>query len=507
MTNLQLSQQAAAQELLRRRRARANLIDYARFTNRAYRPAKHHHMIAEKLEAVERGECKRLMIFMPPRHGKSELASRMFPAWFMGRNAEMSIIAASYNGDLAQDFGRDVRNLVAGQEHGALFPQSQLAQDSKAQNRWHTQSGGGYAAAGVGTAVTGRGAHVFLIDDPVKDRESADSETIRERAYRWYLSTAYTRLEGTLVDQDEDPLWRDLDEAQEKGEAFEGAVVLIQTRWHEDDLAGRLLQDMGRGADQWDVLSLPAVRSGKALWPAKYNMDRLKRIQKQLTAREWSSLYQQEPTPEEGTFFERSWFKRHDKPPAKLRKYIFSDFAVTDDAGDFTELGVIGLDEEMQAFDCDWWSGQTSASEWIEAAIDLMEQHKPTAFFGEAGVIRRAIEPILRRRMRERKVACRLIWLTRTGSKAAMARGIQARAENGLVSISHTDHGKAALEQMVSFPTGKFDDKVDVWALLGMALDKAHPALVEVEPEDERPDRPTDYQSTGYESGDSWKVA
>jgi hypothetical protein len=140
------------------------------------------------------------MVFMPPRHGKSELGSRRFPAWFIGRNPKRSIIAASYNSDLAGDFGRDVRNIIAGEDHRRLFPESGLAADSAAANRWHTEVGGSYAAAGVGTAVTGRGAHVLLIDDPVKDRESADSEVIREKTYRWYLSTAYTRLEGDVVE-------------------------------------------------------------------------------------------------------------------------------------------------------------------------------------------------------------------------------------------------------------------------------------------------------------------
>lgn len=505
--NLQLSQQSAATELLRRRRARAGLIDYARYTNRAYRPANHHEQIAEKLEAVERGEIKRLMVFMPPRHGKSELTSRRFPAWFMGRNGGMSLIAASYNSDLAGDFGRDVRNIVASPEHHALFPQSTLAADSKAQNRWHTNAGGGYAAAGVGTAVTGRGAHVFLIDDPVKDRESADSELIRDKTYRWYLSTAYTRLEGTLTEPDDDPLWRDVDEAQEQGEAFEGAIVLVQTRWHEDDLAGRLIADMDRGADQWDILSLPAISKGRALWPQKYTLERLERIRKQLTAREWASLYQQEPTPDEGTYFQRGWFRRHTDPP-RVRKFIFSDFAVTDGDGDFTELGVIGLDQEGRAYDCDWWSGQKTASEWIERLIDLIDKHKPHAFFGESGQIRRAIEPILRRRMRERKVFCRLVWLTRTGDKAAMARAIQARAENDMVSISRTESGDACIEQLVSFPAGKYDDKVDVWALLGMALDVAHPALLDEGETGIAKNRNRDYGVDDDEEGEiNWKTA
>lgn len=503
MKNWQPSQQAAAKELLRRRRARANLIDYSRYTNPAYRPADHHEQICAKLEQVERGECKRLMIFMPPRHGKSELASRRFPAWFMGRNGERSIIAASYNADLAGDFGREVRNIMASPEHNALFPASGLAADSKSQNRWHTAKGGGYAAAGVGTAVTGRGAHVLLIDDPVKDRESADSAKQRETTYRWYLSTAYTRLEGALVGDDPDPLWRDVDEAQEQGEPFDGAVVLIQTRWHEDDLAGRLLLDMERGADQWDVLSLPAIDSeGNALWPAKYPVARLEAIKRQQSKREWEALYQQEPTPDQGDYFQRQWFKRHDEAPSGLAIYITSDFAVTDDGGDYTEFGVWGVDPDQGAFMLDWWGGQKSTSEWIERLIDLVAKWKPRAFFGETGVIRRAIEPILRRRMKERKTFCRLEWVTRSADKAASARPFQARAEMGMVSIPRNDVGDALLEQLIAFPGGKNDDKVDVCALLGMVLDQAHPAIKDTNSNAGRPQR-------GYfrqEGGENWKT-
>lgn len=155
---------------------------------------------------------------MPPRHGKSELASRRFPAWYLGRHPDKQIIAASYNSELASDFGREVRNIVASPEYSKLFAVS-LAQDSKAANRWHTDKGGMYVAAGVGTAITGRGAHIGLIDDPFKDQEEADSEVIRDKVYNWYTSTFYTRLMPG------------------------GGIALIQTRWHDDDLAGRLLND------------------------------------------------------------------------------------------------------------------------------------------------------------------------------------------------------------------------------------------------------------------------
>jgi hypothetical protein len=218
-----VSKEAAAAELLARRRARESLMAFTQYTNPEYQAAQHHRRIADKLEAVERGEIKRLMILMPPRHGKSELASRRFPAFYIGRNPGKQIIAASYNSDLANDFGREVRNIVAGPEFGALF-QTSLAPDSSAANRWHTGHGGMYVAAGVGTAITGRGADVLLIDDPFKDREEADSELRRQRVWDWYTSTAYTRLMPG------------------------GAIVVINTRWHDDDLSGKLMAEADNGA-------------------------------------------------------------------------------------------------------------------------------------------------------------------------------------------------------------------------------------------------------------------
>ncbi len=477
-----------ARELLRRRKAEESLVGYSRYTFPEFRPADHHWEIAEKLEAIESGRSKRVMIFMPPRHGKSELASRRFPSWFIGKNPKRDIIAASYNSDLAGDFGREVRNIVGSPGHRVLFPRGALSRDSKASDRWHTISGGGYAAAGVGTAVTGRGAHVFLIDDPFKDREAADSETNRNRVYGWYMSTAYTRLEGDVARDPNDPdayLWEDEGEAIEEGERFEGAIVLIQTRWHEDDLAGRLLRDAEKGGDEWEVLSLPAIREeeGKtyALWPQKYPLPRMEQIKSTLPAREWNALYQQQPVPEDGTYFKRGWFLKHDTAPKDLSIVITSDFAVSDDENaDFTDFGVWGLNADQGAYLLDWWSGKETAAVWIENAIHLMQKWRPSVFFGESGVIRRAIEPILRRRMRERKVFCRLEWLTRTGDKAAMARGFQGRAEMGMISFPETDFAEDVMKQLLQFPAGLHDDKVDTCALLGMALDKAHPALTYV---------------------------
>lgn len=230
---------------------------------------------------------------MPPRHGKSLLCSRMFPAWYLGRHPDRQIITASYNSELATDFGRQVRNTIAGEEYQHIFPNVQLAQDSKSAGRWHTNHGGAYVAAGVGTAITGRGAHVALIDDPCKDRQEADSETIRNRTWDWYTSTLYTRLMPG------------------------GSIVLIQTRWHCDDLAGRLLAEQ-ESRDKWVVLNLPAINDhGKALWPEWFPIERLESIRAAIGTRDWEALYQQCPSPGGGSVIRREWFRiipRNDFP-------------------------------------------------------------------------------------------------------------------------------------------------------------------------------------------------
>lgn len=427
--------------------SRRSLLRFTEYTNPLYQRAAHHALIAEKLEQVERGEIDRLMIFMPPRHGKSELASKRFPAWCLGKNPKRQIIAASYNSDLANDFGRNVRNLVAEPEFSQVFPGVTLAPDSQAANRMNTNHGGTYVAAGVGTAVTGRGAHIALIDDPFKDREEADSERRRELVWDWYRSTLYTRLMPG------------------------GAIVLIQTRWHEDDLAGRLLE---QEADQWEVLELPALDPERgALWPEWYDEAALLRIKDTIGPREWSALYQQRPQPDEGTFFRREWFKSWDKLPA-LRYYGTSDYAVTDGGGDYTVHTVWGIGPDGDLYRVEQWKGQTTSDVWIERKLDLVAKYKPLAWFGEGGVIQKAIEPMLRRRMRERSVHCRLEWLPSVADKPTRARSFQAMAATGRV---HLEPG-ADLGEYLMFPAGKHDDEVDTASLIGRAIDQAHPAIV-----------------------------
>jgi len=476
-----ISPQEAAQELLNRKRARRSLIDFTQYTFPQYRVAEHHRMIAEKLEAVERGEIDRLLICMPPRHGKSELATKRFPAYALGRDPTRQVIQASYNSDLATDFGRQVRNIVATQRYQNVFG-TELAQDSKAANRWNTSDGGAYVAAGVGTAVTGRGAHILIIDDPLKDREEAESENRREMIWNWYTSTAYTRLM--------------------KG----GAIVLIQTRWHEDDLAGRLLEAEAKGGDKWEKLILPAIMSdGSALWPDEFDIAALTRTKAAIGPRDWSALYQQEPSPDDGTFFLKAWFKRHtEKPTERFNVYMTSDYAVTEGDGDYTEHGVWGVTPKGRIIQLDWWHGQTSSDVWIEEKLRLIRQWKPICAFGEAGVIQKAIEPMLRRRMTETGTRCRMEWVPSIHDKATRARGFQSRAAMGEVSLLDGDKGERVLKQLLTFPAGKHDDAVDVCSLMGMALDMAHPAIVPLETAKEKAF--SDYRSNNNGGGDSWRV-
>lgn len=466
-----LAELEAIKRELAARQARQSLLAFTEYTLPQYKRAAHHELIAEKLEAVERGAIDRLMIFMPPRHGKSELASKRFPAWCLGRQPTRQIIAASYNSDLANDFGRNVRNIVAEPEFAQVFTGVTLAPDSQAANRMNTNKGGTYVAAGVGTAVTGRGAHIALIDDPFKDREEADSERRRGLVWDWYRSTLYTRLMPG------------------------GAIVLIQTRWHEDDLAGRLLEQEG---NQWDVLELPALHPERgALWPEWYDETALLRIKDTIGPREWSALYQQQPQPDEGTFFQRAWFGEWDSLPI-CRYYGSSDYAVTDGGGDYTVHTVWGIDEKGDIYRADQWKGQTASDEWIERKLDLIAKYKPLCWFGEGGVIQKAVEPMLRRRMRERSVHCRLEWLPSVSDKPTRARSFQAMAATGRVKFERG----ADLSEFLVFPAGKHDDEVDTASLIGRAIDQAHPAIVK--PQESKQARDGYMRGVRSEADDDW---
>ena len=454
---MSLGAHEAAQVLLERRQAREQLLPFVTLTKPDFEIGRHHEMISQCLERVESGEIVRQMIFTPPRHTKSELATRRFPAWYLGRRPDAQVISASYNSELASDFGREVRNLINTPVYAQIFPGVGLSEDSQAANRWHLKSGGQYIAAGVGTAITGRGAHLIIVDDPIKDRQEADSETVRQRIWDWYRSVLYTRLMP------------------------DAAVVLIATRWHDDDLAGRLLAEAGEGGDQWEVVELPALArdndplgrmKGEALWPEWYPEDRLIQIKSVIGSRDWSALYQQEPQAEEGGFFLADWFKTVSEPPEGLRIYGASDYATKDGEGDWTVHGICGVDEQDNMYMLDMWRGQTSSDVWVESFLDLVDRWKPLQWAEEAGQIRASLDPYITTRQRERRSYCVRTPFTSRFDKRSRARAIQARMSAGKVFFVRNAPWLEELRlEMLRFDAGRHDDQVDVMSLLGRMLE------------------------------------
>lgn len=276
--------------------------EYCILIDKRYSMQWFHEEIARQLqqgyEQLQRGENVRLMIFMPPRHGKSDTATQKFPSWVLGKQPQWPIMVSSYSDELATDFGMLTRNLMQSDEYSAMFD-TKLRNDAKAKGKWITNSGGSYTAVGVGGALTGRGFKIGIIDDPFKNREEADSAVVRESRYNWYRSTFYTRQEGASM------------------------IVFILTRWHEDDLAGRVLRDAelarvnGDPYDAWDIISYKALATenddhrsiGEALWPDKFNEAKLLTMKTAMGSYEFSSLYQQNPIDEKNRKFKQSWFR------------------------------------------------------------------------------------------------------------------------------------------------------------------------------------------------------
>jgi len=456
------------EEIAIRREARNNLLSFTEYTKDDFESAAHHKLITAKLEEVERkissGEGARQMIFMPPRHTKSELGSRRFPAWCLGRNPTWQIITATYSGDFAADFGRDVRGIVNSEEYKKLFPDVSLNPDVRAAARWNTNKGGIYVAAGVGGALTGRGAHLSIIDDPIKDAQAASSEALRAHAWKWYLSVLRTRLMPG------------------------GAIVLIMTRWHDDDLAGRLIaqQEAGNG-EEWDIVSLPALietekekqadplgrEIGESIWPAWFPPKDLLVTKAIMPVYEWSALYQQKPVPDEGDFFKKEYFKWYETRPQYLNIYITHDDAVSENTGDFTEIAVWGVDQNENIFAIDWFSGQVASDIWIEQLIDFILKYNPIAVIGETGPIRKAIEPFLLKRMEQRKAYTLLKWLPTIGDKESRCAGFRGLASMGKIYLPKSKAWSLdVISQLIRFPNGVFDDKADTCGLMGRTINE-----------------------------------
>jgi len=441
--------------------ARTSLHAFTKWTNENYKTNWHHKLICDKLDQIVDGGLKRLMIFTPPRHGKSELVSRRFPAYLLGRNPKSNIISASYSADLASSMNRDVQRIMDSAEYAEIFPESSLNKSnvrSTAQGSYLRNSdvfevvghGGVYLSAGVGGGITGRGANYAIIDDPIKNQEEADSHVYREKVWNWYASTLYTRLQKP------------------------GVVILTLTRWHEDDLAGRLLAlaKADPKADQWEVLNLPARyeqagaypldprQENEPLWNSDFGDDTLNSIRASVGPRVWNALYQQRPSSIGGNIVQRVWWKTYKELPALFDQMIISadltfkdgqknDFAV------FQVWGRVGSQKYLidQVRARMGFTGQLSAlkalsGKWPDAQGKYIEDAANGA----------ALVDFLK------KDVSGLIAVPAKGSKIARAEAIAPQIEAGNVFLPEPSTApwiNDYIEEWAAFPNGMNDDQVD----------------------------------------------
>lgn len=423
-------------QMVRETKAKRYLDAWCQLVDAEFILYRHTQKLIEALEAVERGETLRLMVFMPPRLGKSLTSSIRFPGWYLGRNPDKRVITASHTVQLADTFSRQCRNELS--EWGPKVFDVAVAQDSSAMGRWDLRDRrGGMFAVGVGGAPAGRGADLLDIDDPVRNAEDAESEARRIATVEWYRKDIRTRL------------------------APRAAIVIIQTRWHERDLSGWLLDEMKRGdGESWEVLSLPMLNdAGEALCPEMYDAAACEELKRSVGSRAWESLYQQRPTPTEGAIFKRDWFKRYKRSeaPGGWDEVVLSwDMAFKGtDGSDFVAGQVWGRSgarkyllervHRRMDFPATLAAFEAQAARWPDATAKLIED----AANGPAVIqsLRTKIPGI--------------IPVKPNGSKEARAHAVTPTCEAGDVYLPDEPWADELLSELCSFPNGAHDDEVD----------------------------------------------
>jgi predicted phage terminase large subunit-like protein len=446
--------------------ARASLGEYIlRMFPGEYEMARHHEIIIEHMEAVERGEIKRLAIFVGPRRGKSLIASVHFPAWYLGRNPDCWFMSCSHTAELAHDFSRKVRRQLT----DPLWPFEgvKLRRDEAAVGQWGIAGRqGGYIAAGVGGSLTGRGASALNIDDPIKGREQAMSAVYRDRAWDWYISDAYTRL------------------------APGGAIILTMTRWHADDPAGRILKSMSLGGERWDVLCMREVAEagdddplgrepGQYLWPSRWPPEATDVIRTTQPA-VWESLFQQRPGAVTGSMFKRAWFDDENRyDPAVLPHFqlvvvsVDSAFS-TNVSADYSVIQVWGATKEA-LYVLDVWRDRVEYPDLLTAIRDMFAlwrdklSRSPAVYIEDKASGHSAIQTL-------RRESSLPIYPYKPGAvaKEARAQDVTPYFGTGRVRIPTTAPWlHDFVEEFVAFPTGEHDDQVDAAGIAIYALTRA----------------------------------
>ena len=440
--------------------AQKNIIDFAIATDPLYQDTWFHETLAVILqsafEKLEKGEDARIILTVPPRHGKSELSTKKFPAWALGHHPEWPIQVASYSSELAVDFGQGTRDIMQSEAYRNIF-KSRLRPDTTAKGKWMTEERGGYMAAGAGGAFTGKGFKIGIIDDLFKNREEAESKTIRDSRWNWYLSSFYTRQEGAT------------------------AIIVISTRWHEDDIIGRLIkkreQDIADGQtnfDDWTIVEFPAIAikdeefrdKGEALWPEKFPLEKLRKTENTLGPYEFSALYQAHPITSANQEFKEIWFKK--RSWSEIEALDTRKFATIDPGGKGLENDNTGIVRNYVDKENKWnlkaMGVHIDSKELLENIFRLHEEGFEKIGIEET-VYLKAVKPFYDDECRKRNKFPNIIPLKQpTVQKEVRIRGLIPRYASG--SIYHIDNECRDLEnELKVFPKGAYDDVADSLAM------------------------------------------
>ena len=408
---------------------------------------RHHALMAQKFEDIANGKSKRLIINMPPRHTKSEFASFLLPAWYLGRFPNKKIIQCSNTAELAVGFGRKVRNLVDSDAYAKIFPNVALRSDSKAAGRWATNANGDYFAIGVGGTVTGKGADLLIIDDPHSEQEAAlasNDPSVFDKVFEWYTSGPRQRLQPG------------------------GSIVIVMTRWAKRDLTGKICQSIiDRDGEVWDMISLPAILpNGRPLWPEFWSFKELDALRDELPLPKWQAQYQQDPTSEEGAIVKREWWKEwdHERPPQCNFIIQSWDTAFTkNERSDYsacTTWGVFYKDEDVNDVNIillDAFKERMEFPQLKERAFQMYREWEPDACIVEA----KASGAPLIFEMRRMGVPVQEYTPTRGNDKISRVNAISDLFASGKVWCPRKRWAEEVVEELAAFPNSDHDDLVD----------------------------------------------
>jgi len=436
----------ASEELLKRKQAKKKLLNFCTYTFPEYMVAAHLERLADALERVERGELKRLIVVMPPRHGKSELVSLRFPCWYMGKNPTEFIVQAGYAESISLTHSRRARDIFVSPAMGRIFPdiryrpetpgQEAIIPQKQAAHEWGTVQNGSYYAVGIGGGLTGRGFNVGIIDDPVKDAEEAESETMREKVWEWYRTVFRTRANP------------------------DAAIIIVMTRWHVDDLVGRVLKQMRTDpqADQWEVLHLKAINDeGEALWPERYDLASLESLKVDLGDKNYESLYQGEPFIAEGQLIKREWWQYYDAVPKVEFKLQSWDTAFkAKKKSDYSTCTTWGVTKN-KIYLLDVWRDKVEFPELKIAAQAIYERDKPNVVLIEDAASGQSLTQEL-----QRNTIIPLLPVKVDKDKVARANSVTPMIKSANVWLpEHAPWLFDFLHECSAFPNAEHDDQVD----------------------------------------------